>query len=104
MSALPPGVGARIRGAITPECGNLSKSIKMASLVSLAFIFICLIILIAAIAFNYLKKVGNSFTEEKKRDIINGMLYGAAAIALISTLASVWQYSVAGKTVKSCLE
>lgn len=76
----------------------------MTSLLSLIFIAICMIILIAAISFNYFKKVGGSFTEDKKRGILNGMLYGAGGIALISTLVSIWQYSVAAKTVKSCLE
>lgn len=104
MSSLPSGVGARIRGAITPECSNLSKSIKMTSLLSLIFIVICMIILVVAISFNYFKKVGTGFTEDKKRSVLNGMLYGAAGVALISTLVSIWQYSVAAKTVKSCLE
>ncbi|AQN78586.1 ACH96171.1 GrBNV gp95-like protein [Kallithea virus] len=97
-------------GRLIPECQDLSKSIKMSSLVVLVLIVLALILLVAAILCNYLYKTDSTNSssaseakEKNKKKLVGALTITSAVLVFLSTFSAIWQYSVASKTVKACL-
>lgn len=94
---------------ITPECSNLSKSIKMSSMFSLILIILTLILLIAAIVYNYVKKtpVGSSVDaskdEDNKKKVIGGLVITSTVISALAAAISAWSFGIVGKAANTCI-
>lgn len=94
---------------IPSECANLSRSIKMSSMIVLVLIVLALILLVAAIMCNYLYKTestSSSATEAKeknKKQVVGILTITSTVLVFLATFSAIWQYSVSSKTAKSCL-
>lgn len=106
-------MSGRMRNALTPECENLSKSLKLTSLITLVLTSIATILLLVAIIYNYVKRskgttradagTSNSTDEEKTAKIVGALsISGSVAVAL-TFLLKIWDFTVAAKTAKTCL-
>lgn len=111
MSAAVGALGARLRNAITPECANLSKTIKLSALILLILITVMIVILLSALAYNHMKKttgVGLTEAEEveeeaKKTKVISSLSSTNVGVMAMALVASIWLNSSAAKTAKTCL-
>lgn len=99
MSTLP----GRGKAALTPECNQLLKSVKLSATVLVILIGLALLLLAAAIVYNYAKKTEHTDQDDKKEKIIGYMSIAATVTIGVSLLASIWQYSVASRTSAVCL-
>jgi len=98
----------RMRNAITPECENLGKSIKVSALIVLIILIIVIILMVAAIVYNHMKQTVTDADraedeDKKKNKIIGGLSIGSVVVLAIGTLAGIWQYVVAAKVANVCL-
>lgn len=103
----------RLRSAATPECGNLSKSIKISSLITMIVILIAFVLLGTAIGYNYIKKTtttkagsteqDTSMTDDKKKKIVGALNISAVVVLGLALLSGVWEFSVVSRTVNNCL-
>ncbi|AYP97976.1 GrBNV gp95-like protein-like protein [Mauternbach virus] len=98
-------------GRLLPsECANLSRSIKMSSMIVLILIVLALILLVAAIMCNYLYKTtdtnassASEAKEKNKKQVVGILTITSAVFVFLATFSAIWQYSVSSKTAKSCL-
>lgn len=94
---------------MTPECARLGGSIKMVSIVGLVMIVLALILIIAGIVYNYVKKTTGQTTDEtkanedKKQKLVGGLTITGAVFLAVTSLIQVWQYSVASKVANQCI-
>jgi len=105
----------KLLNKITPQCENLHKTIKLASFITLALTSVVLVLLLAAIIYNYVLKNDtpaptlrageetDTTTEDKKKKIIGGLTISAAIIGLVSVLSSLWSAMIGAKTAKTCI-
>lgn len=100
-------LSGRVRSAITPECNNLSRSIKNISMFNMILLFISLVVLLGAVLYNYLKKVPSGTdagtVENKKKKVVGAATITSTVLLAISFLTSVWDYVIAAKTANQCL-
>lgn len=93
--------------ALTPECGNLTRSIKWSSMIVIIVLLVAFILLIGAIIYNYVKKIPSDTNqkdnENKKKKIVGGMTIGSVVVLGIGLISSIWQYTAVSKTSKLCL-
>jgi hypothetical protein len=102
-----------VKTLITPECENLTKSLKWSSLFSLILLTISLILLFVAVIYNYVKKTTVNSSgggqapsqdeEEKKQKVIAGLSITSVISVSIAFLIKIWDFTIATKTVKTCL-
>lgn len=101
------GVGGRIRSAITPECANLSKGVKVSSLIAIVVVLIAFVLLGSALIYNYTKKIPEGSeaanADKKKKRIIGGLAIASVIALGISLVVDIWQYVIASKAVNQCL-
>lgn len=96
-------LAGRAKAALTPECNQLSKSIKLSAITLMVVIGLALILLVVAIIYNHMKKTTSTEEDSKKDKIISYMSIAATVVIGVGLLASMWQYSIASKTTAVCL-
>lgn len=93
--------------SLTPECGNLTRSIKASSAVVIIIILIAFVLLITAVVYNYVKQVKDDSERQanldKKAKLVGGMTIGSMVMLGIALLSSIWQYTAVSRTAKACL-
>lgn len=99
MSTLP----GRVKAALTPECSQLSQSIKLSATVLMVVIGLALILLVSAIIYNYVKKTTTPEEDAKKDKMISYMSIASTVVIGVGLLTSIWQYSTASRTATACL-
>lgn len=106
MSSAKPFSNPNLRVA---ECSSLGRSVKLSSMLVLIFIVIAVVLLVAALIYNYSVKAATndssdaSDKEKHKKAVIGGLTISSAVFAFLATFAAIWQLSVASKSVKLCL-
>lgn len=102
MSTRPLAGGAPVRA----ECLNLGKSIKMIAMVDMIVILLALVLLVVAILYHYLKKVDAADTaaQTKKNKLISILVIISTVLVAIGAGLALIQFSVNGKTAKTCLQ
>lgn len=96
-------LSGRAKAALTPECNQLSKSIKLSATVLLVVIGLGLILLVMATFYNYMKKTETTEEDNKKEKLIGYLSIASTLIIGVDLLASMWQYSIASRTTAVCL-
>nr|AJZ73139.1 hypothetical protein [Venturia canescens] len=91
---------SRVKSTITPECSHLGKSIKISSTFVIVMIAIGMILMIAALIINSEDDGGRPEDKETK---LNGVTITSAVVVGLASLAAIWQFSVAARTVRTCL-
>lgn len=93
--------------ALTPECSNLTRSIKASSMLVIFVILAAFILLTAAVVYNYVKKIPTGTNQEseenKKKKVVGGMTIASIVILGVAVLSSIWQYTAVSRTSKLCL-
>lgn len=93
--------------ALTPECSNLTRSIKSSSAVVIVIILISFILLTTAVIYNYLKQIkdgdDHDANQAKKSKLVGGLTIASMVIMGIGLLSSIWQYTAVSRTAKACL-
>lgn len=90
---------------LTPECGNLRKTVKMATMMTLVMVSIVCILLLIAIIYNYVKKIPNPDTnneEASKKKVVGGLTIAALVVSIPTVLGAVWSLTIANKAWKAC--
>nr|AHW98258.1 GrBNV_gp95-like protein [Nilaparvata lugens endogenous nudivirus] len=106
MSATPN----RIHQLVTPECENLSKTIKLSSLGSLILISIVVILMFVVIIIQYMVKKKTSdppqMLEEKKKTTtwISALSLASFVVAVLLLFVTMWDVTVVSKTTNNCLK
>lgn len=97
----------RVRSSLTPECGNLSRSVKLSSLVNLVLGLLAFVMLGAALLYNYMKKIpsgdGSAAAETSKKKIVGNLTIAGLVTTGLQFVVSVWSYAIASKTINQCL-
>lgn len=93
--------------SLTPECGNLTRSIKASSAVVIIIILIAFVLLTTAVVYNYVKQVKDDSdkqtNQDKKAKLVGGMTIASIVVLGIGLLSSIWQYTAVSRTAKACL-
>lgn len=94
--------------SLTPECGNLTRSIKAVSALVIVVILIAFVFLTTAIVYNYVKKVkeddkDKQATLDKKAKLVGGLTIASMVVLGVALLSAIWQYAAVSRTAKACL-
>jgi hypothetical protein len=128
MSTAPGTFTTKISRALSPECDNLSKTVKMTSLISLVVLVIAFLLIVFALLYNYMQKPhsnpvisnptatdrqqqqpamedahDNNTMTDKQQKLLHGMSIATSAAVVIDLIAKLWDYKVSAKTIKLCL-
>lgn len=97
----------RAKSAITPECQNISKSVKFSALVVIVIVLVAFVLLAAAMIYNYTKKIpagtNADAAEASKKKVISGLTIASLVVLGLSLLVSLWQYAIVSKAVDTCI-
>src|SRR3981189_3427420 len=95
-----------MRGLMTPECNNLSKSTKVSFTVVLVLTALALIILVSGAGVWYLmaNDAGGTTSnpEKKKETVLKALGYTAVALNSLCVLIGLWGYSVLSQQISAC--
>lgn len=93
--------------SLTPECGNLTRSIKASSAVVIIIILIAFVLLTTAVVYNYVKQVkddaNKQTNQDKKAKIVGGMTIATIVVLGVGLLSGIWQYTAVSRASKACL-
>lgn len=95
---------------ITPECTNLTKSIKGQGIVGIIIgIMLIIFLIIAAVYINKKEDVdGGAETregtvEDKNKKIVMGMVVTSIILSIIATIVFMWNF-ILGKKIAECID
>lgn len=91
------------------ECANNATSLKMSALGTLVTLIVAMVLIVASVAYSYLKKTDhsdgdtNNTNEVQKRKVIGNLSLGASIVALIAVVLSIWNNGNVNKATRSCM-